>query len=169
MAPNSVAPSASLGQTCGLLMSYFRICAVTVYRIQVTATVGNPSSPSSQKSYALIALLTSLETLLGIITACLPMLKPVGKKLWDSLPKRSSTKVKASTSGSIPILMRVSQMFTLSSKKRPSQGLDSSPDQSWHEAQMNENWTNQASLAPKTGPKMESHIVEIPAGSDEGV
>ncbi|CAF9919204.1 MAG: hypothetical protein ALECFALPRED_001085 [Alectoria fallacina] len=109
------------------------IRAVTIYRIQVTATIDNPSSPSSQKAYAIIALLTSLETLLGIITACLPILKPITKRLWSPLPKRRSDANKPSPSASIPIMMRISHMFTASSKKHSSGERIASSDLTWYE------------------------------------
>ena len=115
-----------------LLISFrCRICAVTIYRIQVTATIQNPSGPSLKEDFALIALLTSLEMLLGIISACLPILKPITKRLWSSLPKRGSDTDKPSTSGSIPVIMRISHMFTTSSKKHFSGERISSLDQSW--------------------------------------
>ena len=116
-----------------LISIWCRIRAVTIYRIQVTATIDNPSSPSSQKAYAIIALLTSLETLLGIITACLPILKPITKRLWSPLPKRRSDANKPSPSASIPIMMRISHMFTASSKKHSSGERIASSDLTWYE------------------------------------
>jgi len=82
----------------------------------VTSTIGDPHSLSAQKAYSLIALLASMETLLGIISACLPMMRPIAKKLCDIFQKRGASTV-TNTSGSIPILMRISHMVNLSSTK----------------------------------------------------
>ncbi|KAF6236675.1 hypothetical protein HO173_004966 [Letharia columbiana] len=143
------------------------ICAVTVYRIQVTATNDNPSNPSSQEKYALIALLTSLETLLGIISACLPILKPITKRLRVSLPKRGSDTNKPSASGSIPIIMRISHIFTASSKKYSSGEHIPSPDRSWYEMQVGKDGTTHVSVRPKADPRTEDELAGKPAGRDE--
>ncbi|KAF6220993.1 hypothetical protein HO133_002674 [Letharia lupina] len=143
------------------------ICAVTVYRIQVTATNDNPSNPASQEKYALIALLTSLETLLGIISACLPILKPITKRLRVSLPKRGSDTNKPSTSGSIPIIMRISHMFTASSQKYSSGEHIPSPDRSWYEMQVGKDGTTHVSVRPKADQRTEDELAGKPAGRDE--
>lgn len=92
------------------------ICALTIWRIYDTSTI---SASNAQEAYALIALLTSLEALLGIICACLPVLKPIFNKMRGTAPKggESSRVREILKSGTIPIFMRVSQMLTLTSRK----------------------------------------------------
>ena len=152
-----------------LLLIYYwcRICAVTVYRIQVTATIGNPSSPAAKEGFALIALLTSLETLLGIITACLPLLKPIMQKLRGSLPKRESRTKKPSTSGTILVVMRISRMFSSWSQKQSAGERIASPD-SWC-GTMEKDGMSHVSVTPKTDQKTRNTVVEIPVRSDEDV
>ena len=67
----------------------------------------------------MIALLTSLEALLGVITACLPVLKPIYNKIRGTARKNGegSGVNEILKSGSIPIFMRMSQMFSLTSRK----------------------------------------------------
>ena len=55
-----------------------RICAITVARIKITTDI---NAHNTQQQYAIIALFTCLEGLLGVINACLPMMKPVFSKL----------------------------------------------------------------------------------------
>ncbi len=64
-------------------------------------------------------MLTSLEALLGVISACLPVLKPIFNKMRGTAPKSgdSSGVKEILKSGTIPVFMRVSQMFTLTSRK----------------------------------------------------
>ena len=61
-----------LANSCG------RICIITLVRIKVTADI-TPTNASAQ--YELIALLTCLESSLGVVNACLPVTKPVFDKL----------------------------------------------------------------------------------------
>ena len=61
-----------LANLCG------RICIITLVRIKVTADI-TPTNASAQ--YELIALLTCLESSLGVVNACLPVTKPVFDKL----------------------------------------------------------------------------------------
>ena len=56
----------------------YRICAITIVRIKATTSV---NAQNTRQQYAKIALFTCLEALLGIINACLPVLKPVVSKL----------------------------------------------------------------------------------------
>ena len=97
-------------------MASYSICALTLYRIYSTTTL---SSSNSQSDYAVIALLTSLEALLGIINACLPVLKPIYNRMRGTAPKNGNNADvnEILKSGTIPIFMRISQMFTLTSKK----------------------------------------------------
>ena len=53
------------------------ICALTLYRIYITTTI---STTNQSSVYPTIYLLTCLEALLGVINACLPVLKPVYDK-----------------------------------------------------------------------------------------
>ena len=64
-------------------------------------------------------MLTSLEALLGVISACLPVLKPILNKMRSTAPQSGKDSAVKETlqSGSIPILIRVSQMLTLTSRK----------------------------------------------------
>lgn len=54
------------------------ICIITLVRIKVTTDI-NAQNAAAQ--YALIALLTCLEATLGVVNACLPVMKPVIDKL----------------------------------------------------------------------------------------
>lgn len=62
---------------------------------------------NAQQIYSLIALFTCLEALLGVINACLPVLKPIFNKFGDS---KSSAWLSSVMSGTIPIFMRPNQM-----------------------------------------------------------
>lgn len=64
-------------------------------------------------------MLTSLEALLGVINACLPVLKPIFNKMRGTTPKKGngSDVSEILKFGTIRILMRVSQMLTLTSRK----------------------------------------------------
>ena len=97
------------------LIIVHRICALTIYRICDTTTI---SAANAQAACAVIAMLTSLEALLGVINACLPVLKPIFNKMRGTAPAKSSNAVnEILKSGTIPIFMRVSQMWTSSSRK----------------------------------------------------
>lgn len=54
------------------------ICIITLVRIKVTTDI-NAQNTAAQ--YSLIALLTCLEATLGVVNACLPVMKPVIDKL----------------------------------------------------------------------------------------
>lgn len=71
----------------------------------MTATI---VTNNAKAMYALIALLTSLEALLGVINACLPVLKPVFDRFRLVIPKRDNGTIKSFMSGSIPIMLRLS-------------------------------------------------------------
>ena len=96
---------------------------MTAYRVQVTATIGllhERDDDQAVNAYGVISLLTCLEAILGVITACLPVLKPVFNKVRSSLKKlngweNTSTSLK---SDSIPISMRVSHMLECKTRKR---------------------------------------------------
>lgn len=65
-------------------------------------------------------MLTSLEALLGVINACLPVLKPIYNRMRGTAPKSGTNGSGVNEilqSGSIPIFMRVSQMLSLTSRK----------------------------------------------------
>ena len=74
-----------------------------------------PSSLKSQETYCYIAFLTSLEALLGIISACLPLLKPVAKKVWNILPKSGREKITAITTTVGSIAASASHFLSISS------------------------------------------------------
>ena len=71
-------------------------------------------------------MLTSLEALLGVINACLPVLKPIFNRMRGAPPKsKSGRSVKEIlTSGSIPIFIRVSQMLTHASREEKDDSSD---------------------------------------------
>ena len=96
---------------------YCRICTITIYRVQVNSTIDDPTNLHAQDTYCLIALLTSLEALLGVISACLPMLKPLFHKLRDSMSEGRAQTIKVFISGSILAAMRTSHMQNSSSEK----------------------------------------------------
>ncbi len=88
-------------------------------------------SDSEQKTYATIALLTCLEALLGVINACLPVLKPVFDKMRHALPKGGDSTIKTFLSGSIPILFRLSHPLEKSVMKSTADDIHSpSPEPS---------------------------------------
>lgn len=69
-----------------------------------------------------------LEAILGVLNACLPVLKPVFSKVQDSLKTISGRKGTSLSlkSGSIPICLRVSHMWQSRSGRRyGTEGLDS--------------------------------------------
>ena len=141
---------------------------MTAYRIHVTATIENPRRLDGKEGYALLGLLTSLETLLGIITACLPLLKPTAKRLWALLPKRGSEKKNPSTSGTILVVMRISRALTSWSQNQSTRERIASPD-SWCEMPMEKDGMSHVSVTPKTDQKTGHTVVEIPVRSDEDV
>ena len=57
---------------------YHRICAITVVRIITTTEI---NAQNTMQQYSMIALLTCLEALLGVINACLPVMKPIFSRL----------------------------------------------------------------------------------------
>ena len=56
----------------------YSICAITIVRIKVTTGI---NAQNALQQYSTIALLTCLEALLGLINACLPVMKPIFSKL----------------------------------------------------------------------------------------
>lgn len=54
------------------------ICVITLVRIKVTSEINRKNG---QVQSAMIALLTCLEALLGVVNACLPVMKPVFNKI----------------------------------------------------------------------------------------
>ena len=79
---------------------------------------------NAHQIYSLVALFTCLEALLGVINACLPVLKPIFKKVGDS---GASSWLSSVMSGTIPIFMRPSQMgskWTTPSATRKNPGLE---------------------------------------------
>ena len=95
-----------------------RVCAITLYRIYITQHI---SKGDGDPAYPVIGALTSLEALLGIINACLPLLKPVFSKMSCCASKRrcdggndNRNRKGNTTSGSIPILLRISHAWSKS-------------------------------------------------------
>lgn len=97
------------------------ICVITLIRIDITRW--NHGS-NAQQIYSLLALFTCLEALLGVINACLPVLKPIFNKLGDSSASQWLSSV---MSGTIPIFMRPSQMgsrWTMPSATKKDSGME---------------------------------------------
>ncbi len=109
----SHSPPLVVGRTLTDLIDPHSICAVTSYRVYVTSTITDPSSRQSQEAYSLIALLTSLESLVGIITCCLPMLRPVANTLWNSLPKSGRKKISTYTFAATSIVARAGHVLSV--------------------------------------------------------
>ena len=113
-----------------------RICAITIYRVKVTSTIGDPADLHAQDIYCDIALLTSLEALLGVISACLPLLKPLLHKFIDSRSGRGTEQKRSLTSGTIHVAMRMSQVSSAPSEKPSSSASVSKADPSWYEEEV---------------------------------
>lgn len=107
-----------------------------MYRVQVTSTISDPTNLHAQDTYCQIGLLTSLEALFGIISSCLPMLKALVQKLQDFRLERGASGVKSFLSGTIPIVMRRSQMPHSSSGKQYLKDSSSMKQSSWYEEDM---------------------------------
>ena len=72
----------------------YSICAITIVRIKATTSI---NAQNTRQQYMKIALLTCLEALLGVINACLPVLKPIVSKvrataMFSSLWTQTSTR-----------------------------------------------------------------------------
>ncbi|KAL8792152.1 MAG: hypothetical protein Q9195_005248 [Heterodermia aff. obscurata] len=83
-------PHKKLGVTCMFGLGIV-ICAVTSYRVYASSILTNPRRTNGADCD--LGVLTTLEALLGIITACLPMARPVVGRVWMSLPSRGREKV----------------------------------------------------------------------------
>ncbi|KAL9135600.1 MAG: hypothetical protein Q9175_003217 [Cornicularia normoerica] len=97
------------------------ICVITAIRISIT-TLNHGTN--AQQIYSLLALFTCLEALLGVINACLPVLKPIFNKLGDS---EASAWLSSVMSGTITIFMRPSEMgsrWTTSSGMKKESGME---------------------------------------------
>ena len=73
-----------------------RICIITLIRIRITGLIDGDSN--AQQIYSMIALLTCLEALLGVVNACLPVMRPIFTKFSDT--KIYSFFASSSSSGS---------------------------------------------------------------------
>lgn len=142
------------------------ICAITIYRVQVTSTIGDPTDLHAQDTYCLIALLTSLEALLGIVSACLPMLKPLVRKLWGSLSERGTKTTKSCTLGCIPIVMRGGQMENPPSGKHSSGGFSLTTDPFWYEREVEGKRQIQGSTRLRSDCVIETGITGKPHSRD---
>ncbi len=80
------------------------------------------SSGNTKTPFPKVGVLATLEALVGIINACLPLLKPVFNKMRRSAPKKDKRNVgnkndkknNNTTSASIPIMLRVSHLWSKS-------------------------------------------------------
>lgn len=145
---------------------------MTVYRVQVTSSISNGRSAQAQAEFALIALLTSLEALLGIIVACLPFLKPIVAKYSTKRSTSCKGMTETTKSGSIPIMMRISHMLNVSSKKHTPSKSDSSMDSSWtgwYNTQVEGKGEERGEQAPKAERVQGSKFVQIQVRRDVDV
>lgn len=81
-----------------------RICALTLYRVYVTSAI---VAENEKEMYAIIALLASLEALLGIVNACLPVMKPAFDKMRSGLSTADDSTIKTFMSDRVPRLLRL--------------------------------------------------------------
>ena len=105
---------------------------MTAYRVKVTTEIKDPNAPDAIKFYDLIALLTSLEGLIGVMNACLPLLRPVLQNVKSKLPKISMDYVRtlASTRGFNDF--RITHMFDFTTPSR-SGNFDGEDPKGWWE------------------------------------
>ena len=85
-------PNPSKRRKCRAEVAY-SICVITTFRIKAITSI---NAQNTRQQYAKIALLTCLEALLGVINACLPVLKPIVSKvratgMFSSLWTKTST------------------------------------------------------------------------------
>lgn len=138
------------------------ICAITMYRVQITSTIGDPTNLHAQDTYCRIALLTSLEALLGVISACLPMFKPLLHKLQGSQFERGANSIKSSISGSVPVVMRRNRMPLSSSREQYISDRTSMPQSLGYEMDVEGKCEDQGSLRQNPDRTMESGITGKP-------
>ena len=133
MFPPSATDTKSLRRILIQNAPYCSICAITLYRIYDTSTI---TPANAQDAYAVIAMLTTLEAHLGVINACLPILKPLFDKMRGGAPAKSGSGNgvrEILQSGTIPIFMRVSQMFSRRERGSSSDGETLAETQGWRE------------------------------------
>lgn len=72
------------------------------------------------KTTPTLAFLKCLEAILGVLNACLPVLKPVFSKFRDSMKKLCGREIRSRSlkCGSIPMFMRVKHMWKSRSRNR---------------------------------------------------
>lgn len=91
------------------------ICAITAYRLRMVVyqVLGGDMNTSTNN------FLIGLEVVLGVLNACLPVLKPTLNKVHVWIKSISgSDKTSTSFFGEIPILIQVSQLWESRSKRR---------------------------------------------------
>ena len=91
------------------------ICALTAYRLRAYH-----KDLRSQYGSTLYGTLASLELILGILSACLPLLKPIINRFWKWTKAMCRRKDDTNTSffGSIPIWIQLSQRMESRSARR---------------------------------------------------
>ena len=115
-----------------------------MYRVQATSTIHDPENLHTQDTYCDIALLTSLEALLGTICACLPFYNILLHKLQGSLPKREKDQTMSFGSpGGVPIASRAPRLPYI---KQYFNGLMSTTDNSWCEKEIEIRRENNSSV-----------------------
>ena len=91
------------------------ICAITTYRLRVTIGEILGDDPNTSTNNFLIG----LEIVLGVLNACLPVLRPPIHKARDWIKSISgSGRTSPSISSKIPVLIHVSQKWNSRSKRR---------------------------------------------------
>ena len=98
----------------GLSALKHSICAITAYRLRITVEVirGDPNTSTNN-------FLVDLEVVLGVLNACLPVLKPTLHKARDWIKSISGgDKTSSTLFGRIPILIQLSQKWHSRSKGR---------------------------------------------------
>ena len=148
MVPNPTEPPSGLQALETDTFLCRRVCAITIYRVQATSTIGDPTDLHAQDTYCLIALLSSLEALLGVISACLPLLGPIFRKLRDSQSERRSHTIISSRSHRIPFVVRKSDIPTSSSRKQYSSESTSTTDSIWNGTEVEAKCARQDSPRP---------------------
>lgn len=128
----------------------------------MTSTIGDPTNLHAVDTYCRVTLLTSLEALLGVISACLPMLKPIFRKLRGPLFERGTKMIKSSVWGSIPIIMRKSQVQNSSSGKHCSSDLTSTTDSTIESFWCKGKCENKGSPKPRSDRVIETGFTRKP-------
>lgn len=141
---------------------YHRICALTLYRVYVTSSI---VADNAKERYALIALLTSLEALLGVISACLPVMKPALVKIRGGLSKSDDSSIKTFMTDRVPRLLRLRHTWDWSVGKDTADSRQTPSPKPSEGSWMKEG----AGLAPKVERVIGMRVAEIYVRNDVDV